>query len=68
MQGDDDGVTFEHSAAVARTVQDGELAVVPGTGHALPIEKPELVNAILLDFLGGERRPRMFPLGSLHDR
>jgi pimeloyl-ACP methyl ester carboxylesterase len=68
MQGDDDGVTFEHSAAVARTVQDGQLAVVPGTGHALPIEKPDIVNALLLDFLGEPpRRQRMFPLGSLHD-
>jgi pimeloyl-ACP methyl ester carboxylesterase len=51
MQGDDDGVEIAHSAAVAGTAPDGRLAVVPGTSHIAPMEKPELVSLILLDFL-----------------
>jgi len=51
MQGDDDLVTVEHSAAVAAALPDAQLAVVPGTTHSLPAEKPELVNRLILDFL-----------------
>ncbi len=64
MQGDGDWVRVEHSALLARTVADAELAVVPGTSHALPLEKPELVNALLLDFLKAERISRFLPVGT----
>jgi len=33
------------------SIKDAELAVVPGCSHAVHLEKPELFNAILLDFL-----------------
>jgi pimeloyl-ACP methyl ester carboxylesterase len=65
MQGDDDGVRVEHSAAVARALPNAQLAVVPGTSHALPLEKPALVNQLLLDFLAEEQVPRYFPLGAI---
>ena len=52
LQGDRDDVRVEHSAAVAAAIHGARLAVVPGT-HALPMESPELVNALLVDFLGG---------------
>ena len=65
MQGDDDGVRVEHSAAVAAALPDAQLAVVPGTSHALPLEKPELVNRLLLDFLAEEQPRRLFPLGAI---
>lgn len=52
LQGDRDEVTLEHSAAVASALGDGRLAVLPGT-HALPIEAPGLVNALLISFLRG---------------
>ena len=65
MQGDDDGVRVEHSAAVATALPDAQLAVVPGTTHALPLEKPALVNQLLLDFLAEDRTPKYFPLGAL---
>jgi pimeloyl-ACP methyl ester carboxylesterase len=32
-------------------VPDGELAVIPGTSHGLLVEKPDLCNKILVDFL-----------------
>ena len=65
MQGDDDGVRIEHSAAVAAALPDAQLAVVPGTSHALPLEKPALVNQLLLDFLAEEQPAKLFPLGAL---
>ena len=38
--------TQEFSRAVAR----GQLAVVPGTSHLVPMEKPDLFNQLVLDF------------------
>ncbi|MFK7746065.1 MAG: alpha/beta fold hydrolase [Roseobacter sp.] len=34
-----------------RSIPDAELAVVPGCAHAVHMEKPDLLNRILLDFL-----------------
>jgi pimeloyl-ACP methyl ester carboxylesterase len=65
MQGDDDCVEIAHAAAMAGTAPDGRLAVVPGTSHISPMEKPELVNLILLDFFEDKPPARYFPLGSL---
>ncbi|MEV5648389.1 alpha/beta hydrolase [Nocardia sp. NPDC052254] len=64
MQGDGDWVRVEHSALLARTVADAQLAVVPGTSHALPLEKPEVVNTLLLDFLKADRAGRLLPVGT----
>jgi pimeloyl-ACP methyl ester carboxylesterase len=52
LQGDRDEVTLEHGAAVAAALPRGRLAVLPGT-HALPMESPDVVNALLLWFLAG---------------
>lgn len=65
MQGDDDGVRVEHSAAVATALPDAQLAVIPGTSHVAPLEKPALVNQLLLDFLAEEQVPKFMPLGAL---
>jgi pimeloyl-ACP methyl ester carboxylesterase len=59
MQGDDDSVAIARSAALARTAPNGRLAVVPGTSHLLPLEKPEIVNLVLLDFFEAEIPARM---------
>lgn len=67
MQGDDDGVRLDYSAALARALPDAQLAVVPGTGHAAPQQKPELVNRMLRDFLVREQPERQVALGSLRD-
>ncbi|MEU1256299.1 alpha/beta fold hydrolase [Streptomyces chartreusis] len=39
-----------------------QLAVVPGTSHALPMEKPAEVNRIVLDFLAHEPITTMMPV------
>jgi pimeloyl-ACP methyl ester carboxylesterase len=52
MQGDRDEVSIEHSVAVSRALADARLAVVPGT-HLVPMESPEVVNAVVVQFLLG---------------
>lgn len=53
LQGDRDEVTVEHSLAVAGSLAHGRLAVLPGT-HMLPLESPDVVNALLLSYLRGD--------------
>ena len=62
VMGDDDLRSIEHSAALFRAIPNSELAVVPGASHAVVIEKPELVNGIVLDFLQNEPVPTMMPV------
>jgi pimeloyl-ACP methyl ester carboxylesterase len=54
--------TIEHLAAVARALAGSQLAVVPGTSHGLAMEKPEVVNRLLLDFFADEQVTPLFPL------
>jgi pimeloyl-ACP methyl ester carboxylesterase len=51
MVADDDEVTLEHALAMYRALPDGELMVVPGTSHGLLVEKPQLCNTVIVDFL-----------------
>ncbi|MDQ1014138.1 alpha/beta fold hydrolase [Streptomyces afghaniensis] len=62
LVGDDDLITLEHTIALYRAIPGSQLAVVPGTSHALVMEKPEEVNRIILDFLAKEPIPTMLPL------
>jgi pimeloyl-ACP methyl ester carboxylesterase len=62
MGGDDDEVRLEHAVEMYRALPDGELAVVPGTSHGLLVEKPELCNQIILDFLEGEAVATLAPI------
>ena len=48
---DRDELPLEHAAELFRALPDAQLAVVPGTSHGLLVEKPELCNAMLVDFL-----------------
>jgi len=58
----DDGQTPEHAAAIHRALPDSQLAVVPGTSHGVAMEKPHVVNQLILDFLADEQVPKMFAL------
>ena len=51
MQGDRDEMPIEHSAELFRALPDAQLAVVPGASHGLLVERPELCNAIIANFL-----------------
>jgi len=59
--GDDDMVRFDHTAEIFASIPNAELAIVPGTSHALTLEKPELVNRIILDFLEKDPAPTLMP-------
>jgi pimeloyl-ACP methyl ester carboxylesterase len=62
MAGDDDMVSADHTLLMYRSIRDSELAIVPGTSHALIIEKPELCNRIILDFLTKDPAPTFLPI------
>ena len=62
MSGDDDLIRLEHSVAMYRAIPDAELAIVPGTSHLAPMEKPDLVNHMLLDFLQRDAVPTLMPV------
>ncbi len=51
MAGDDDVIQHEHTLELFRALPLGQLAIVPGTSHILPKEKPGLVNLIITEFL-----------------
>lgn len=62
MFGDDDLLTMEHVVAMYEGIPGAELAVVPGTSHFLLQEKPDLCNAIIVDFLTREPVPTVAPV------
>jgi pimeloyl-ACP methyl ester carboxylesterase len=53
MQGDHDEVTIEHSVDIVAKLPHARLAVLPGT-HLIPIETPNVVNAVIINFLRGD--------------
>jgi pimeloyl-ACP methyl ester carboxylesterase len=57
MVGDDeDEIPIEHTLAFRAGLRQSQLAIVPGTGHGLLMEKPDLCNAIITDFLTEDER------------
>jgi len=62
MVGDDDEVILEHALAAYRALPNAELAVVPGTSHGLLVEKPDLCNTMILEFLAKEPVPTFAPI------
>ena len=53
MAGDADAIRLEHTIELFRAIPDARLAIVADAGHDLITSKPEIVNATILDFLGG---------------
>jgi pimeloyl-ACP methyl ester carboxylesterase len=51
VSGDDDMISLQHTQELYESLVLGQLAVLPGTSHALVKEKPALFNAIMLQFL-----------------
>ncbi len=60
--GDDDYVMVGHAEEFSRTVTHGQLAVVPGASHLLPMEKPDLFNRLVLDFTANPVPETLMPL------
>ena len=59
IAGDDDAVTLPHTCSLFEAIPPGnaQLAVVPATSHLLPLEKPELVGRLVVDFLTADGPP-----------
>jgi pimeloyl-ACP methyl ester carboxylesterase len=57
MAGDDDLIEPAHTLALYRALPAGRLAVVPGTSHALPMERPDEVVRLVIDFLAAADPP-----------
>ncbi|AIQ52521.1 alpha/beta fold hydrolase [Paenibacillus sp. FSL R7-0331] len=54
----DQDIQYNVNRAVERAnklIHNIEASIIPRTGHGLPLERPELVNGLILDFLG--RKP-----------
>ncbi len=62
MVGDDDEVRLEHAIEMYRALPSGELAIVPGTSHGLLVEKTDLCNQMILDFLTSDPVVTLAPL------
>ena len=50
--GEHDVIRRDHSEALARAIPGAELWIVPGASHSVMLERPELVNPKVLEFLG----------------
>ncbi len=62
MAADDDTIHLEHAIAQYRAIPNGELAILPGTSHLYPAEKPALTNGLILDFLTKPPEATLFPI------
>jgi pimeloyl-ACP methyl ester carboxylesterase len=62
LVGDDDMMTLEHTISLYRAIPNSQLAIVPGTSHLVPLEKPGQVNHLILDHLANEPIETLFPV------
>jgi pimeloyl-ACP methyl ester carboxylesterase len=51
--GSDSVVSTEKARAMADRIPDARLIEIPGSGHAPPLEQPQLVSDALVEFVGG---------------
>ena len=62
IAGDDDLVRLEHTAKVYRGIANAQLAIVPGTSHMLLMEKPGMLDELVLGFMENDPAPTMMPI------
>ena len=53
MAADRDMISLEHTALIARSIPKAQLCIVPGAGHLLIRERPQLIATIVREFLAG---------------
>jgi pimeloyl-ACP methyl ester carboxylesterase len=56
--GDDDMVALPHTVSLYEALPEGQLAVVPGASHGLPLEQPDTLSGLILNFLAADGPPR----------
>ena len=57
LVGDDDVVRLDHTVALYEALPAGRLCVVPGASHAVVMEQPGFVAAVIEEFLLGPEPP-----------
>ena len=57
LAGDDELFSIEHTGSMYEAISAGQLAIIPGTSHFVIKEKPELVQAIIKQFLSDLSAP-----------
>ena len=63
LVGDDDMVHLDHTVELYEALPAGRLCVLPGASHAVVLEHPRMVAAIITDFLKGPEAPEtIFPI------
>ena len=50
LAGDDEPFSTDHTVSLYESIPNAQLAIVPGTSHAVLKEKPRVVKQILQDF------------------
>lgn len=58
VAGDDDVIHHAHTVALYEALPHGQLAVIPGASHGVFMEKPDLLNRIVLDYLAEQGDPQ----------
>jgi len=54
MAGDKDVIKTEHTVKIAESIPKGQLSIIPNSSHSVVVEKPDLFNAIVMDFFEGK--------------
>lgn len=57
VAGDDDQVPLAHTCSLFEALRHGQLAIVPGASHALPLEQPAALARLVVEFLGSPEPP-----------
>jgi pimeloyl-ACP methyl ester carboxylesterase len=52
VAGEFDIIKREHTDQLAKAISKNQEIIVKGAGHNVPVEKPEIVNSAILQFLG----------------
>lgn len=67
VAGDDDVIDHHHTVDLYEALPHGQLAIIPGASHGVFLEKPDLLNRIVLDFLAQSGDPEtMLPVRRTH--
>ncbi len=55
LVGEHDMIRTDHSRRMAELILNSKLVIVPGASHGLPMERPDFVNPLIINFLLKEK-------------
>jgi pimeloyl-ACP methyl ester carboxylesterase len=54
IAGEHDMIRKEHTLEMSRLIRGSRCEIIPGASHRVPLEKPELINGMIISFLRGD--------------